>query len=193
MNMISIMQGIIDFILMTGNVGVLISSLVIIVESIIPIIPVLVFVSINFMILGNISGFIISWICMIVGCLISYFIFKNGFGNHFERLTKDKERIKKYSKLFKNIRSDKLLLLIAFPFTPAFLVNIAAGLVKMDFKKYFLCIVIGKISLVVYSAYIGISFVESLTNPIMLLKILIVMLIVYLFGIIIKKIVGLNV
>ena len=46
----------------------------------------------------------------------------------------------------------------------------------MDFKKYFIAIVLGKISLVIYSAYIGLSFVESLTNPFAIVKIILVML-----------------
>ena len=191
--MINLIQTIIDLIMSTEIYGVVFSCLIIIVESIVPIIPILVFISINFMLLGNVMGFLVSWISVIIGCLISYFIFKNGLGNHFENLTQNREKIKKYTKLFKHISTDKLLLIVACPFTPAFIVNIVAGLVKMDFKKYFIAIVLGKISLVIYSAYIGLSFVESLTNPFAIVKIILVMLFIYIAYILMKKTLKLNI
>ncbi|MGM9877190.1 MAG: TVP38/TMEM64 family protein [Bacilli bacterium] len=191
--MIDLIQNTVDFILSTGIYGVVFSCFIILIESIFPIIPVLVFTSINFMLLGNILGFLVSWIFTILGCLLSYFIFRNGFGNHFERLTQNKEKIKQYTKLFRHISTDKLFLIVAFPFTPAFIVNIVAGLVKMDFKKFLIAIIFGKISLVIYSAYIGLSFVESIHNPIILLKVAIVILLVYIAYIIFKKVFKLNI
>lgn len=191
--MIDLIQNIVNFILSTGIYGVVFSCFIILIESIFPIIPVLVFTSINFMLLGNILGFLVSWIFTILGCLLSYFIFRNGFGNYFERLTQNKEKIKQYTKLFRHISTDKLFLIVAFPFTPAFIVNIVAGLVKMDVKKFLIAIIFGKISLVIYSAYIGLSFVESIHNPVILLKVAIVILLVYIAYIIFKKVFKLNI
>ena len=57
------------------------------------------------------------------------------------------------------------------PFTPAFVVNIVAGLCKMDFKKYFIALVIGKISMVYFWGYVGKSLLESMTNPLILIKV----------------------
>ena len=65
------------------------------------------------------------------------------------------------------------------PFTPAFMVNIAAGLVKMDFKKYLIGLIIGKISLVYFWGFIGTSFVDSFKNPIILIKIVILLILSY--------------
>lgn len=191
--MIEFFQSIVDFILNAGIYGVIVSSFIILIESVVPIIPILVFVSINFMVLGNVFGFLVSWICCILGCILSYYIFKNGFGNKFENITNDKEKIKKYTKLFKHISGGKLLLIVACPFTPAFVVNIVAGLVKMDFKKYFTALIFGKISLIIYSAFIGLSLVDSIKNPLILIKVVIVMAIVYLLYVIMKKIFKLNI
>ena len=107
----------------------------------------------------------------VLGCIMSYFIFKKGLGNKFEIFTENKEILKKYKKVFKDISLGKLTLLISIPFTPAFLINIACGLVKMDFKKYLISILIGKIALVYFWGFIGVSFVESINNPIILVKI----------------------
>ena len=186
--MTELLNSIIIFIEGLGIYGVVISSFLLLIESIVPIIPLLVFVTINYMLLGPILGFIISWIFTILGCIASYLIFKNGFGNKFENLTENKELIKKYTRMFRHISTGKLLLIVAFPFTPAFVVNIAAGLVKMDFKKYLIALLFGKISLIIYSAYVGTSVVESINNPIVLVKIFVLIGLVYLLYICAKKI-----
>ena len=123
---------------------------------------------------------------------MSYFIFRKGFGNRFENLTSDKELLKKYKHLFKNISTGKLLLIIAMPFTPAFVVNIVAGLTKMDFKKYLTALIIGKISMVYFWGFIGSSFIESINNPIILLQIVLVMSITYLIYFVLRKVLKLE-
>ena len=118
---------------------------------------------------------------------MSYFIFKRDFGNKFEHLTEDKEELKKYKKLFKNISTGKLVLIIAMPFTPAFIVNIVAGLVKMDFKKYFVSLLIGKLSMVYFLGFMGTSAIESIKNPIILIKMILIMGVVYVLYLILNK------
>src|SRR5574344_2934722 len=139
---------IINFIENSGLIGVLLGALMIVFESIIPVIPLMVFITINFLAFGKFFGFLISWIFTIVGCVISYYIFKKGLNKKFDVITENKETINKYKKVFKNISLGKLTLLIALPLTPAFFVNIASGLVNMDFKKFLIATIIGKISLV---------------------------------------------
>lgn len=178
---------IVDFIQNSGVVGAVISCGLISIESIVPIMPLILFVTINFLVFGKILGFILSWIFTILGCIMSYYIFKNGFGKKFDNLTENKELLKKYKKSFKDISVVNLALLIALPFTPAFMVNIAAGLVKMDFKKYLTALLIGKISLVYYMGFIGLSLIESIKNPMVLIKIAILLLITYIISIILKK------
>lgn len=183
-----IIDSIVLFVNNSGILGILLANALIFVESIFPVLPVIVFITANFMLLGNILGFLSSWIFIILGCIMSYEIFKRGFGDKFEHLTENKELLKKYKKMFKNISTGKLVLIVAFPFTPAFMVNIAAGLVKMDFKKYLTALIIGKISLVIYSAYVGLSFIESFKDPIIILKILAIILGVYILYRIVNKV-----
>lgn len=183
-----ILLKIVDFIQNSGVVGAVISCGLISVESIVPVMPLILFVTINFLVFGKILGFILSWVFTILGCIMSYYIFKNGFGKKFDNLTENKELLKKYKKSFKDVSVVNLALLIALPFTPAFMVNIAAGLVKMDFKKYLSALLIGKLSLVYYMGFIGLSLIESIKNPIVLIKIAILLLITYIISILLKKI-----
>lgn len=188
MLMIDMLNNVVYFIENSGLLGVLIACILIVFESILPILPLLVFITINFLVLGKFFGFIISWVFTILGCIMSYYIFKKGFGNKFDRLVEDKERLKKYKNLFKNITVGKLIIIISMPFTPAFMVNIVAGLVNMDFKKYFTALLFGKIALVYFWGFIGTSFVESIKNPIILIRIIIIMSLTYLLYLIVNKI-----
>ena len=184
----SYLNEIINFIENSGLIGVLVGALIIIFESIIPILPLMLFITINFLAFGSFFGFLISWIFTIIGCVISYYIFKKGLGKKFEILTENKETINKYKKVFKNISLGSLTLLIAIPFTPAFLVNIACGLVNMDFKKFFIATIIGKISLVYYCGFVGTSLLESFSNPVVLIKIIVSLLFTYILSKIVNKI-----
>ena len=75
------------------------------------------------------------------------------------------------------------------PFTPAFLVNIAAGLSKIETKKFILAILIGKIFMVYFWGFIGVSLIESLKNPFILLKVLILLIIAYIVSLFAKKLI----
>ena len=197
-----IFDGIMSFIEYSGTIGALVGCFLILIESIFPVLPLVAFITINFLVFGKLVGFLLSWIFTILGCIISYFIFKKGFGNKFEKLTEDKATLKKYKHLFKNITVTQLVLLIAMPFTPAFMVNIAAGLVKMDFKKknrriilsifsvpaYLIGLIIGKISLVYFWGFVGTSFVNSFKNPIVLVKIAVLLLLSYIVTALVNKV-----
>lgn len=183
---------ILTFIQNSGLFGVFLSCFILSIESIIPIIPLLVFISINFIILGPVLGFILSWIFTVLGSLFSYYIFRKKLSNKFTNLTKNNETVQRYIKILRNLSTGKILLIVALPFTPAFAVNIAAGILKIDFKKYLTAILFGKISLVIYSAYIGTSFIEGLSNPIILVNLGILILLIYVLFLIIKKTLKLN-
>ena len=183
---------ILTFIQNSGLFGVFLSCFILSIESIIPIIPLLVFISINFIILGPVLGFILSWIFTVLGSLFSYYIFRKKLSNKFTNLTKDNETVQRHIKILRNLSTGKILLIVALPFTPAFAVNIAAGILKIDFKKYLTAILFGKISLVTYSAYIGTSFIEGLSNPIILVNLGILILLIYVLFLIIKKTLKLN-
>lgn len=185
--MMEFLDKIVIYIQNAGDIGAFISCMLIVIESIFPVLPLMVFITINFLVFGRLIGFFVSWLFTIIGCIISYFIFKKGFGNKFEHLTENKELLKKYKRIFKDISLGKLTLLISIPFAPAFMINIASGLVKMDFKKYFVSLLIGKVALVYFWGFIGSSFVQSIKNPNILIKIFIIMLIAYIISYIVSK------
>jgi uncharacterized membrane protein YdjX (TVP38/TMEM64 family) len=167
--------------------AVFLGSFIIILESIIPILPLALFIAINMLHFGAFWGFIISWISTIIGCIISFQIFRHGFykylyGKLIKYQTTDKiiDRIGKMS-------FSSLVLIAALPFTPAFSINIAAGLSKMPLKKFIYAMAIAKISIVYFWGYIGTSLIQSITNTNVLIKIVIIFLITHGISVIVRK------
>ena len=58
-----------------GIWGPIVGCFLINIESMVPILPLFVFITLNFLAFGNILGFVISWFFTCVGCSISFFLF----------------------------------------------------------------------------------------------------------------------
>ena len=78
-----------------GAFGPILACFLIVIESIIPILPLGVFVTLNFLSFGHIFGFLISLFFTIIGCLISFTIFRKGVYNWFNKKIKDKRKNRK--------------------------------------------------------------------------------------------------
>lgn len=155
-------------------------------ESIIPALPLGVFVAFNMIAFGNVLGFIISWSATITGCILSYFLFSKVVDKYFLKKINKKKKYKYLIKRIKNISFSNLVLIIALPFSPAFAINIAAGLSHLEFKKFFTALLIGKLFIIYFWGYIGKSLLESVTD-IKTISIIIGML---LFSYIISKVIN---
>lgn len=161
--------------------------LLIVLESIIPALPLGVFVAFNMMAFGTVFGFILSWSATIIGCILSYLLFYKVVGKYLKNKLK---KIGKYNKLIKRISKIKfttLVLVIALPFSPAFAINIAAGISKINFKKFVVALLIGKVSIVYFWGYIGKSLLESITDFNTLITIAIMLLLSYVISKVINK------
>lgn len=183
-----LLKTIYEFIINSVNsssfLGPVFACFLIFIESIIPVLPLFVFITVIFLKYGAIFGFILSWLFTILGCMSSYFLVKY-LANKFFKL--DGPKLKKIISMIKRVSFPELVTIIAIPFTPAFLINIAAGMAKMPTKKFILAIMIGKISLILFWGFIGTSLVDSLNNPIIMLKIVIIVLIAYIISFIVNK------
>ena len=175
-----------------GVYGPLLGSLFIVLESIIPPLPLFVFITINFLAFGYAIGFIISWVCTIIGCVISYFLVKKFLRNFVVKKIKNVDLLNRCMHYIENMSLTKITVILAIPFTPAFMMNIAAGLVNMNFKKFFIAILISKIFLVYFWGFVGTSLVESFQNPSSLITVVVMMLLAYGMSLIIKKVFKVN-
>jgi uncharacterized membrane protein YdjX (TVP38/TMEM64 family) len=170
-----------------GPYGVFFSCFLILIESILPILPLALFITINFLYYGVIIGFILSWVFTIAGCVLSYFLCEKTLKKFVDNKIRKNEKANKFLNRVDDLKFSSLVVLISIPFTPAFLVNVAAGVSKMPFKKFFSAILIGKIFLVFFWGYVGVTLVEALKNPLELLKVLALVLIAYGVSVLVNK------
>lgn len=160
----------------------------ILVESILPVLPLSVFITLNIITFGNTFGFLISWLATIIGCTLSFFLFRYFRDKLYKLLGKKKqESVQKWLKSLSKIPFTSLTIIMAIPFTPAFFINIAAGLSKMKYKKFFASLLIGKMIMIYFWGYIGTSLLDSLTDVTVLVRIIILLLITYGLSKIIEK------
>ncbi len=178
-----------NFLISIGLWGYILSCFLILIESIVPALPLSVFITLLFYKFGYLVGFIISYIFTILGCIMSYKIFNSKIKNKFENYIKNKDRkmLNKLVKRINKIKFNNLCLIIAIPFTPAFLINIAAGLTNMNFKKYVYALMIGKVFLIIFWGFIGTSLINSIKNPINLVYIVIMLIICFIISKLVSK------
>lgn len=173
-----------------SNGGILFGMLLIMIESFIPALPLSVFIALNTHTFGLLPGILMSWVSTCIGCYISYLIFyyvsNNIIYKYLSKKTRDK--IDKAVDKFQNISLANLTVIITLPFTPAFLINILAGVSRMSKKKYIVALLIGKIFMVSFWGYIGKSFVESMTD----ISAIIVMSIMIIIAYALSKLIGKN-
>lgn len=171
-----------------GVWGPIVGCFFIMIESMAPVLPLFVFITLNFLAFGNILGFIISWIFTCLGCFISFLLFRCKVQTWlFKRIKQEGLVSKKTIDVITNLKFEQLTTIIAIPFTPAFLVNIVAGLSSMSYKKFIGSLLIGKAFLVYFWGFVGVSLIESIKNPIYLVRVGILLLIAYIVSKIVSR------
>lgn len=164
--------------------------LLIILESVIPILPIGAFVGLNMLAFGDITGLLISYIGTLIGCMGSFCLFKYILKGKLKKLfkTKTQTKIDNWIKKLNGVSFSTIATIIAFPPTPAFIINIAAGLSGYDTKKYLLALAIGKPSMLIFYGFIAVSFVDSLKDPTKFIYVILLIFGVYIFSKILGKV-----
>jgi len=175
-----------QFVLGMGVWAPILACLLILVESILPVLPLCTFITINFISFGSLFGFLISWGFTCLGCFISYFLVKKGFHGWYKNRINTISMLDKSLNYVKNLSFPTFTAMLAMPFTPAFMINIAAGLINMDFRKFFWTILISKLFMVYFWGYIGVGLIESFESPIILLKVIAMVIIAYIISYLLK-------
>ena len=171
------------------NGGLIIGIIFIILESFLPILPLGVMVALIANAYGLFLGIIISWLANCIGCYFIYLIFYHISEKNTDKFLSKKLqiKIKKGKEKFKNISLSTLSAIIALPFTPSFLINILSGLSKMSRQKFLISIGIGKFFMISFWAYIGKSFIQSISDIKTLITISLMIAITYIISKIVSK------
>lgn len=171
-----------NFVLNNNNlISLFVGSFIVILESILPFLPLAVFIAINVIAFGPIAGFILSYISTIIGCTISFYMVRS------LRKYNNSDFIQKLIKKFESLKFNNLVIITAVPFTPAFSINIAAGLSKMKYKKFLGILIIAKLSTIYFWGFVGTTLLESITDIVVISKILVLLLATFILSKMIMK------
>jgi len=170
----------------SGLWGGVICCLLILVEPLLPFLPMFIFVTINLLVFGYVIGFILSYIFSVLGCLLFYVVVSKLFRNKVYKFYKDKKNLNKLMEKYKNMRFETLTTIISLPFTPGVMINGLAALSGMPLKKYMTAEIIAKIFITIFWGFMGVSLIKCLKDP----KYLIIIFVMLISGYIISKIVN---
>ncbi len=172
-----------------GIYGPVLGCFLILVESILPMLPLSVFITLNFYTFGHLLGFVISYILTVMGCNLAFYLSRRVLRGRFAYLVKrfDKNRALKLVEKFSSIKLSHLVTILAFPFTPAFLINIFGGVSEMSHGKFFLATALAKPFMVYFWGFLGVTLLDSLTHPEYLIKVLFLVVDAYVLSSVVNK------
>lgn len=172
----------------TNNIflSIFVGSFIIVLESIIPALPLSVFITINNIAFGNILGFVISWISTVIGCTLSFYLCRKARKKMKQKFKRDGRIINFINKIDK-IKFSSLFLILAMPFTPAFSVNIAAGVSKMEYRKYLFALLLSKVFIVYFWGYVGTNIVNNLSDTGLMIKTVLIIVLLFVASRIVDK------
>jgi uncharacterized membrane protein YdjX (TVP38/TMEM64 family) len=108
------------------------------IQNMFTIIPLLLLISVNVSIFGFIQGYIWSWLISIAGAVISFLITRYWFQTFFTKYVNNEFKQKIEEKGFWFVFIGRIL-----PFMPTSVVNIAAGISSIRFKKFLYATLLG--------------------------------------------------
>ena len=183
-----IINQIVNFMVSMGPIG---GFVLIMFESFLPPLPLGVIVGLNMLSFGHVFGFVLSYFATITGCMLSFFFFRYLLRDKYMKWfsEKNQDRIKKWMDKLTHMKLTTLAVVFALPITPAFLVNIAGGLSNISAKKYLTALFIGKPAMLLFYGYIAVSIVDSLKNPVNIIRIVLLIVFTYAISKIIEKVV----
>lgn len=184
-----------DFLNNAGVLAPILSCLLIFLEGILAFLPLFVFVTFNIMslstllgdVFGTLLGIALSWVFTTLGSYVTFMLFRKFLNKPFRNKIAKRQKSKKFMKIVDNLKYSQLVLIISIPFSPSFFINLGAGLSNINAKKYLCALLIGKISQMLFLGYVGVSLVECLTNPMALIKVVLILAVGYVVSVIVNK------
>ena len=150
--------------------GPLAPILLAMVESFVPVMPLIAIVTLNVAAHGMVLGFVYSWIGNVVGSALVFLFFRKLVKPYAQRLAERHPKIKKARDWVNGkLKWQALFFIIIMPFTPSSFVNFAIGLSDFDEKLYIKVMATAKIIMLILLALFGQSVVQAIKNPAFLL------------------------
>jgi uncharacterized membrane protein YdjX (TVP38/TMEM64 family) len=135
------------------------------IEAFLPFLPLVVFVMANAAAYGLLEGFLLSWAGSSLGAILVFLIVRNlGDKRIFVAVRKNKQ-VKKVTSWLEKHGFGPLFLLMCFPFSPSAVINVVAGLSKINMYQFILAVLLGKSVMIFSISYVGSSIASFAQNP----------------------------
>ena len=161
--------------------------LIMIIEAIIPALPLFAIVTLNVASHGPIFGFVYSLIGAVLGSCIVFLFWRKIGTKLFVKLENKSDKIHKAKVWVSNFRKERLFVLLMFPFTPSSFFNFAFGVSDFDAKTYICTLTIAKIVMIGMLVGFGQSVVKAFEKPVLLIIALIIMVVLWFISDVLNK------
>jgi uncharacterized membrane protein YdjX (TVP38/TMEM64 family) len=148
-----------------SDLGPLPGILLPLLESLLPILPLVVFVFANSAAYGMWLGFLYSWIGACIGAML-VFLIARWFGRRFgPRIRRRFPKTERFFTWVERKGFTPIFLLSCFPFSPSALINISAGLSNMPLHSFMTAIILGKAVMIFTLSFIGSDLQAMVDQP----------------------------
>lgn len=168
--------------------GPLAPILLAMVESLVPVLPLVAIVTLNVAAHGMVLGFLYSWIGSALGSTLVFLFFRRLVKPYALRFAVRHPKIEKARDWVNGkLKWQALFFIMIMPFTPSSFVNFAIGMSDFDEKLYIKVMVGAKIIMLILLSLFGQSVVQALKNPAFLLVAGVLAVLLYLISKYINK------
>ena len=163
--------------------GPLAPILLAMVESLIPMLPLVAIVTLNVAAHGMVLGFLYSWIGSALGSTLVFLFFRRLVKPYALRFADRHPKVAKAQEWVNGrLKWQALFFIIIMPFTPSSFVNFAVGVSDFDEKLYIKVMITAKIIMLVLLSLFGQSVVQAIKNPAFLIVAGLLALVLYLIS-----------
>lgn len=163
--------------------GPLAPILLAMVESLIPMLPLVAIVTLNVAAHGMVLGFLYSWIGSALGSTLVFLFFRRLVKPYTLRFADRHPKVAKAQEWVNGrLKWQALFFIIIMPFTPSSFVNFAVGVSDFDEKLYIKVMITAKIIMLVLLSLFGQSVVQAIKNPAFLIVAGLLALVLYLIS-----------
>jgi len=134
-------------------------------EAFLPFLPLVIFVTANANAFGLWLGFLYSWMGACIGAILVFWLIRRYGQKKLLASLPKHPKVRKLMDWLERHGFGPLFLLMCFPFTPSAVVNIVAGLSKINWIQYMLAVGIGKMVMIFTISFIGYDIESLITSP----------------------------
>lgn len=151
-------------------------------EAFLPFLPLFLFVIANASSFGLWYGFFLSWIGTTVGSILVFILVRKFGQERFFRFLRKHEKVRRMMNWVERHGFAPLFLMLCFPFSPSAVINIVAGLSRINIWQFVLAVLAGKFVMIFTISYIGHDLYSLVEKPMRTVIVLLLVVILWAVG-----------